>query len=184
MARRRVTARQRAASKRNLVKARSARSRRKRRIVAGGVLAVGAVAGGAYVAHDRKHNVRLYHNTDRASVRGIKRSGFRGANSDYASMGTQGRVYFSVGKNHAKAYGSHTVRVKMSKVKYRSVGLADPLAQSMGGYDKYGTVHTRDLKGHRVRRVARMPRGVGNTAYDLKQRVRTAHYHATYKRRR
>jgi hypothetical protein len=168
MARRRVTAKQRAASKRNLIKARARRSRGRKVAIAGGVAAaVVGVGTAAYVKHDRKHNINLYHNTkSRAQVRSIKKHGFKGASSDYDHVGTTGRVYFSTKKGSNAAYGKHTVKVKMSRVKYAKVSMGDTgYSHTYRGpkptkvmFPHHVSVHASDLRGHRVRTVPRAPR--------------------------
>lgn len=117
MARR--TARQRAASRRNLVKARRSR---KRRVIRGAAVVTGVAMGAAtgVYAVDRTRNVRLYHATSRDAAHSIAKTGFRASSHDIGSgrVQTSNEVYFSKRKpnRHQRInYGDTTVRVKMRR---------------------------------------------------------------------
>lgn len=167
----RRSARQVAASRRNLAKARRKRNYKRAAIIGTGA-AIGAAGGyAAYRKQDRKKNVYLYHNTNRQAAKGIRRQGFKGADSRYSDVGTVGRVYFAKDRNTSKAYGNKTVRIKMPRQKFEKVARLDSLhgpkysgpkppkrgPGTVRGSNNFYTIDASHLKGIKVRRVARVP---------------------------
>jgi len=135
---------------------------RKKYAVAGAAV----VGTAAYQAYDRKKNVRLYHTTGKSASKSIRKNGFIGAHIDHYGPEVAGRVYFSTNKKGSTPYGSHTVRVKMSRIKFAKVSQRDILTHYRKGKPlPHFTVHHSDLAGHKIRSAVRVPRGASPKAF-------------------
>lgn len=152
--RRRTTPKQRAASRRNLAKARKARGRRriKRAAVVTGV-AMGA-ATGAYAVDRKLNTMKVYHNTSHHRARQIAKKGYapgkEGRRPNLAAHhGTgkagsheEGRVFFAAGKNNAKFFGpAATSKRVRKKAFYRVAHLDNHPAAIAHGFDNFYYIH-------------------------------------------
>lgn len=115
----RRTARQRAASKRNLIKARRARMSRKKKVLVGAAI-LGTGATGVY-AVDRTRNVRLYHNTGVKAANSIVKNGFRAGEP----RAGQSATYFAKGRNTTRHFGEATVKAKVRRKQFRKIAHVD-----------------------------------------------------------
>jgi hypothetical protein len=169
MARR--TARQRAASKRNLIKARRARkpmSRKKKILVGAAILGTGAT--GVY-AVDRTRNVRLYHNTSYKAANKIIKQGFIGGEP----RGSGPATYFSVGRNETKAFGNATVKAKVRQKQFRKIAHRD---YEEGGSTYYINSENRHhIKNIRIDHGRKVYRGVTQKGRRVKTKYRNSPVH-------
>ena len=172
MARRR-TARQRAASRRNIRKAQlvSARLRkgtgkvkrkskglsRRQKITAVAALTVATGATGVY-AVDRARNMKVYHNTSHHRARTIVKNGYAPGKEGrrpnlHISDGTgkagsheAGRVFFAAGRNNARFFGPAATSMKVrKKAFYKVANLDNHPAALAGGYKNFYFVEARNV---------------------------------------
>lgn len=151
MARR--TARQIAASRRNIIKAQKARKRgagrrpinKKKVAIAAGV-ATAAVAGvAAYKVDQRKNTMMVYHATTHSRAKRIHKQGFepRHRKRAYANhngngkMHEAGRVFLSTKEKSIRSYGPAITSSRIRKSKFKKYAKQDVHPKSLEG-EKFG----------------------------------------------
>lgn len=125
--------------------------RNKRRyIAAGAVLGAGV---GAAVAYDHHKNVRLYHNTDKRNVAGIKKHGLHGVKEGSFSHRhfneKPGMVFVSKGRNKTKMFGNRVVKIKMNRKEFKRHATRD--GNMAGMTSRAYQIHERHLAGKKIR---------------------------------
>ena len=151
----RRTARQRAASRRNLQKARRYAHRHRRKIAVG--VGAGVVLGTAIGAYslDRKRNTMVvYHGTTHARARKIAKEGYKTrhrkrayGNAIDATLHESGKAFFSTREKSIRQYGPAIVTARVRKKKFYKYARQDihPKSRQL---ESMGIVHGHRYKSH------------------------------------